>query len=333
MFALARLIALIGFIAPALAQELDAALIEAAKKEGRVVWYTSFASPRSHETVIKGFEARYGIKVDLLSLRGSETEERVRTEQVTGRMIADVLQVGEASAQRLTEIGFIQPHGGVPNAARMIDGQPATDTRVGSIINAFGMTVNVNLVPVEDQPKGWRDLLAPKWKGRILSDDMRAPGGGFSLFCALMDAPGLGEAFHRALARQDIVFTRDVGQSERRVARGEYAIWSPQHSGNVSGLTGLPIKVIAPVEGVAYTRLDMATAKGAPHPNAARLFMNYYLSDAAQLAVSSFGGIPVVKGVVEKLPAGKVLETGKLMGTTLYASQERYLALAKEIYK
>ena len=315
------------------AQEAPAEMVEAAKREGRVVWYTAFASPRSHETVIKGFEQKYGIKVDLLAMRGGEFEERIRTEQAAGRFLGDVAQLGEASAKRFAEIGLSQPHGGVPNAARMIDGQPADATTMGSIINAFGMTVNTNLVPPADEPKSWRDLLSPKWKGKILSDDMRVTGGGFAMFCALMQAPGLGEEFHRALAKQDITFTRDVGQGERRVARGEYSIWIPQHSGNVGGLQGLPIRVIAPAEGVAYTRLDFSMLRGAPHPDAARLFMNYYLSEDVQLAVSSFGGIPVVKGVVEKLPAGKVLENAKLMGTTIYATQERYLALANQIYK
>lgn len=336
MRSFARLIFAFCAALPALAaraEELPAGVIEAAKREGRLVWYTAFASPRSHETVIRGFEQKYGVKVDLLAMRGGEFEERIRTEQAAGRFLGDVAQLGEASARRFAEIGLSQPHGGVPNAARMIDGQAADALSMGSIINAFGVTVNTSLVPPADEPKSWRDLLSPKWKGKILSDDMRVTGGGFAMFCAIMQAPGLGEEFHRALAKQDITFTRDVGQGERRVARGEYSIWIPQHSGNVGGLQGLPIRVIAPAEGVAYTRLDLALLRGAPRPNAARLFMNYYLSDEAQLSVSSFGGIPVIKGVVEKLPPGKVLENARLMGTTLYETQTRYLALANEIYK
>ncbi len=316
------------------AQEVPAAVVDAAKKEGRVVWYTAFASPRSHESVIRGFEDKYGIKVELLNVRGSELMERVRTEQTVGRFTGDVVQTSEATASLMLDAGVIQPHGGVPNAARAIEGQQATATSVGSIINAFGITVNANLVLPADEPKSWRDLLSPRWKGKILSDDMRAAGGGFAMFSATMEGPGLGEAFHRAMAQQDIVFTRDVGQGERRVARGEYAVWIPQHSGNVSGLQGLPVRVLAPSEGVAYTRLDLAVLKNAPHPNAARLFMNHYLSDEIQLAVSSFGGIPVTRGVNEKLADGaRVLERAKLMGTTRVATQDRDFKLANAIYK
>jgi ABC-type Fe3+ transport system substrate-binding protein len=104
-----------------------------------------------------------------------------------------------------------------------------------------------------------------------------------------MGHPEFGEEYHRALAKQDLVFTRDIGQSERRVARGEYPIWVPQVSVNIQGLKGLPVRVIMPKEGVAYVRLDQGMLKNAPHPNAARLFMNYYISEENQLMIASMG--------------------------------------------
>ena len=126
------------------------------------------------------------------------------------RSAGDIVQTSDATAALYTQSGFIEPHGGVPNAARMIDGQPPTATHMASIINAFGITANASLVTAGDAPKSWRDLLDPKWKGKILSDDMRAGGGGFSMFSALMLSPAHGEDFHRSLAKQDSSFTRDV---------------------------------------------------------------------------------------------------------------------------
>ena len=248
--------------------------------------------------------------------------------------MADVIQHGQASITRLFRAGQVQEYGDVPNTANMIEGQPAEKWEMGSLITGYAMMVNSNMVTPAEEPKSWRDLLDPKWKGKILADDMRALGGGFAVFAALMDQPEFGEEFHRALAKQEIVFTRDVGQSERRVARGEYPIWVPQISVNVQGLKGLPVRVITPKEGVAYVRLDHGMLKNAPHPNAARLFMNYYISEENQLMVASMGLLSVTKGVQEKVPADKrVMEGAKLMGTIHVETQAKYLALSSEIYK
>ena len=320
--------------AAAHAQEAPAALVEAAKKEGRVVWYTSYVSPQLHDLVKKNFERKYGIPVDLLNVRASELEERLRSEQAAGRFVADVIQHGQASITRLFRAGQVQEYGDVPNTVNMIEGQSAAKWEIGSLITGYSMMVNANMVSPEEEPKSWRDLLDPKWKGKILADDMRAVGGGFALFSATMGHPEFGEAYHRALARQDIVFTRDIGQSERRVARGEYPIWVPQISVNIQGLKGLPVRVITPKEGVAYVRLDNGMLKNAPHPNAARLFMNYYISEENQLMVASMGLLSVTKGVQDKVPAEKrVMEGAKLMGTIHVETQAQWLGLASEIYK
>ena len=318
----------------AMAQEAPAALVDAARKEGRVVWYTSYVSPQLHDLVKKNFEKKYGIPVDLLNVRASELEERLRTEQAAGRFVADVIQHGQASITRLHRAGQVQEYGDVPNTVNMIEGQPAEKWEIGSLITGYSLMVNANMVSPEEEPKSWRDLLDPKWKGKMLVDDMRAVGGGFAVFSATMGHPEFGEEYHRALAKQDLVFTRDIGQSERRVARGEYPIWVPQVSVNIQGLKGLPVRVITPKEGVAYVRLDNAMLKNAPHPDAARLFMNYYISEENQLMIASMGMLPVIKGVQEKAPPEKrVLDGAKLMGTIHVETQAKWLALASEIYK
>jgi iron(III) transport system substrate-binding protein len=203
---------------------------------------------------------------------------------------------------------------------------------VPSYILAYGILVNTAKVKGEDEPKSWKDLLDPAWKDKILSDDMRALGGGQVMFSVLEDA--FGRPFHEKLAAQQPIFSRDVGNDERRVARGEYPLRIPQLFSNTTILKGLPVKLIIPVEGVPYIRFDMALLRNAPHPNAARLFINHYLSDEVQLIYANAGLIPVVPdlggAIKEEMRA---LTSAKLLGTTNVDTQDAMLALAKEIYK
>jgi iron(III) transport system substrate-binding protein len=143
-----------------------------------------------------------------------------------------------------------------------------------------------------------------------------------------------GQEFHDKLAAQKPVFSRDIANSERRVARGEYPLYLPFSLQNLNNLKGLPVKAIVPTEGRPYVRFDLSVLKNAPHPNAARLFMNHYLEVDSQLVFANAGYNPVVGGVVEKtLPEIRPLLATKALGTTIPEKQDAMLELAKQIYK
>ncbi len=317
---------------PAQARDIDKALIEAAKKEGKLVFYTSYVTPQMHAAVKDGFEKAYGIPVELLNVRASELNERVRAEQAAGRFLGDVVQHGQASINRFTAAGNTLPLPPIGAAADLIDGQPAESNQIGSFIGAYAILVNSNMVKPDDEPKSWLDLLDPKWKGKILVDDMRAAGGGNALFSATYSV--LGEDFHRKLAANNITLSRDVGEAERRTARGEYPIYTPQVSSDLTGLRGLPVRLVVPKEGIAYVRLDLALLTKAPHPNAARLFVEYYLSEENQKRIAAWGVLPVIKGAESALPAEvQPMAKAKFMGTIVASTQQKMLDLATEIYK
>jgi iron(III) transport system substrate-binding protein len=330
---LAAMVALAAMSFGAAAQQADdPELVAAAKKEGKLAFYTSFLGAPFHIAAIKSFEKKYGISVELLDVRASELRERVRTEQAAGRFIGDVIQNGAATMIRSQRDGELEPHGGIANATRLNEAQPATDVLVPSYILAYGILVNTTKVKPEEEPKSWKDLLDPAWKDKILSDDMRALGGGQVMFSVLEDA--FGRPFHEKLAAQAPVFSRDVGNDERRVARGEYPLRIPQLFSNTTILRGLPVKLVIPVEGVPYIRFDMALLRNAPHPNAARLFINHYLSDEVQLIYANAGLIPVVPNLGGAIKDEmRALTSAKLLGTTNVDTQDAMLALAKEIYK
>ncbi len=309
-----------------------AKVIDAAKKEGKVVLYTANVGVKFHSDIAAAFEKRYGIPVEILEARASELRERIRTEQAAGRAIGDVSHNGSTTTTLQQREGTFQPYGELPALAGLMPQFKADGTRIPIFAIVYGILVNTRQVPAGTEPRSWKDLADPKWKGKILSDDMRALGGGSVLYFVTTDAYGRG--FHEELSKNALVFSRDISDSERRVARGEYPIWVPFAFSNFAQLRGLPVKAVVPAEGATYVNYEIAMLKNAPHPNAARLLMNFFLEKEAQGIYANGGYVPTVQGVsLSAPPQIRELIEVKLMGTTNPDRQNEMLNTAKEIYK
>jgi ABC-type Fe3+ transport system substrate-binding protein len=323
-----------GFAAPASAQDASwDSVVVAAKKEGKVVVYSMALGAPYYVAVLKAFEAKYGIKVESLDLRASELAERVRTEQSAGRFLGDVEIITTTMIEEQRKNGdYIQNMGAVPNAANLRPPFKATDFSVPAYVQPMGILVNTRLVKPEDEPKSWNDLNDPKWKGKILSDDMRPLGSGNTMFAILQNK--MGAAFNEQLAEQKPVLSRDMRNDARRVARGEYPIYVPQVFAFASDLKGLPVKVIIPKEGAPYAQMEFALLRNASHANAARLLVNYFLDQDSQLLYANGWMLPVVKGVAEKAnDDAKPYADAKLMGPALLEERPAMMELAKKLYQ
>jgi iron(III) transport system substrate-binding protein len=305
---------------------------EAGRKERELVIYTASIGSPFLKATCDSFEKKYGVIVKLFEARASEVREKVRVEQAAGRFLGDIHHNGSTTTWLMQRDGNFQPRGAIPNTKNIIAPYTADEIKVPAEVISYSLMVNRTMVKPADEPMSWKDILDPKWTGKILSDDYRALGGGAVFFVVMQNT--FGQDFHDKLAAQKPVFSRDIANSERRVARGEYPLYIPFSLQDLNTLKGLPIKAIVPAEGRPYVRFDLAMLKGAPHANAARLFMNHYLEPEQQLVYANAGYAPVIGGVVEmSLPEIRELLQTKALGTTIPEKQDEMLALAKQIYK
>lgn len=288
-------------------------VVAAAKAEGKVTLYSGQVGVSHLDAIMNAFTAKYRIPVQKLELRGSELFERMRLEVATGRPTADVSLAGGSAT--LEAMGVLQLHADIPNAAGLSEGFKGNEMRLPVFSQGMGIVVSAS-VPKADRPTSWADLANPKWQGKILADDFRAVGGGSLFFAVTYEK--LGVDYLLALAKNKPVFSREIREGPRRVARGEYPVYAPFILPDTLLNEGLPLEVIIPSEGVIYATFDLGLVKDAPHPNAARLLINFLLSDEAQLIYASSGRRPTIAGLEDRYPKN----VRRLLDVPLLGTQE-----------
>ena len=321
-------------VANANAQSWEA-VTPAAKTEGRLVLYSAHVGNPLLKAMGDAFTAKYGIAIERLEARASELRERTRVEYAAGRNVADVTFTSSGQSIVIDrEDKVFARHEAVPNSQDLREGFADNGLFAPVMILNYGLLVNTTLVKPDDMPKSWRDLANPMWKGRILSDDTRAIGGGYLYFFVTFFNDRLGEAYHQAMAQQSLSFTRNQREAQRRVARGEYAIYSPFILSDIANLKGLPVRAVIPEEGAPYVLYGNVMMRNAPHPNAARLYIDFAMSEEAQLIWARGGHGFVRKGLEDRVPVElREIANPKLMGTTEEARQDEGLREATRIYR
>ena len=306
-------------------------VIAAAKKEGKLTVYNGTNYPIVRKIADK-FQDKYGIAVQVLDGRASEIQQRVETEQSAGRHIGDLVYTGTTTLGVDEAEGRFEKHGELPNVGKIAPPLKDDGTVMPANVGNFALLVNSNLVK-PGEIKSWKDLTNPKWKGKILSDDPRAAGAGEVWFAVTYEK--LGPEYQKKMAAQHPVFSRVYAESERRVARGEFPVYLPYNISQTPGLKGLPVRPIIPEEGVPYVGFGGGILKDAPHPNAARVFLNFLLEKDIQVMLADQGFRPAISGVDQDIPENlRPLTVGaKLLGTTTASERNKMLKLAQKMYK
>jgi iron(III) transport system substrate-binding protein len=212
--------------------------------------------------------------VDTLEARASELLERVRTEQASGRSLGDVSYNGSTATERQMQDSVFVPTAGFRAHLVLRRPSPATGRESAFVIH-FGILVNTESVKPSDEPRSWKDSSSPLERANPRG---RRSSVGSETSSSRRTYGKLGREFHEKLAAAEL-HPRPRGPA-RRPGSTRYSF--PRARGDEKELEGLPLKTVVPSEGAVYVLYQTAIFKNASHPNAARLFMDFLLSDEAQ---------------------------------------------------
>jgi iron(III) transport system substrate-binding protein len=281
--------------------------LKAAKQEGRVA-VISDATADVRDALTGPFRAKYGIEVDYFGVIGREIGPRLGAERKSGQYLWDVYIHGTTTGlTAMIPMGAFDPlepalllpdvkdpktwrGGGLEfvDAARQL--LVATARQRGTIF------LNTNMANAQEF-KSYKDLLHPKWKGKIAMDDPSRPGPGQATFTFFYLHPELGPNFIRELAKQEIAAFKDYSQEVNLVGQGRYPILigTADFAAIARIRQGVPIKIVDPSQlkegsDVSSSNGNLALFNRAPHPNAAKIYINWYLSKEGQTAYARAAG-------------------------------------------
>jgi len=292
---LLALVATALFWQPVLARPrpaLEMQLVEGAKTEKKLVFYTTVDLPQTMQ-VVHDFVQKYPfLDLEIHPLEAEALVTRVQTESRTGTPQCDVLIGGGGVLQPLFEEKLLASYQSLERGAvseALIDSEGYWS---GYYVNSYVLGYNTMLVKEQEIPKSYDELLDPRWKGNRIAIDGTAHG----LLRGLAAAWGEGKA---------VAYLKRLADQQPVMARASITAVNSMHTGNVSMviarapvIQGYKNKLGSPI---AWTSLEPTVAQidavmvsaQSPHPNAARLFVNYALSREGQDALADVQQIPV----------------------------------------
>ena len=260
-------------------------LYEAAKKEGELTWYTAHSDDITAQALGRSFEQLYpGLKVNVLRTTAQVAYQRITQEIKASAIQCDVFSSTDLGhSVELKAKGVFEKY--VPeNSSKVLDIYKGYDPDGYYHVTSAGMIgigYNTAKVKAPDAPKNWTDLLDPKWKDNIA---LGHPGfSGYVGTWALTLRNKYGWEFFEKLAKSNPRVGRSIVDTVTMLNAGESAIAG---SGPVGVLLdsvkkGNPLAMVYPTDGTVLIIAPSSIMKGAKHPNAARLFMEFLMSEGA----------------------------------------------------
>ena len=274
-------------------------MIEKAKQEGSLVWYTSMNIPDSSK-LIAAFNKKYPfIQVNRFRLGGGQLLQKVLSEHRAGRDIFDVVSTSGFNFYVINKKGLLTKYVSPEAKYFAEDAKDPKGLWVTLYVNTVGIGYNTGLVPPGQRPKKWEDLLHPRWKGKIAIDDEE-----YSWFDMVPQVMGKerGWGFLKALGNQQINFRDGHTLLAQLTVAGEYPVFLCYvHQVERFKSLGAPIDW-ARTPFVINILNPIGVSSQSTHPNASRVFIDFVLSKGNQEMLVKLGRIVVRKDVETPVP-------------------------------
>ncbi len=323
------------------AAAIDPALVEAAKKEGTVVWYSGMIINQIIRPIAEAFEAKYpGVKVQYSRAAGSDNALKIMNEARARRPLADMVD-GSTAFNALVDTGLIAEFRPVESQRYPADRKDPKGLWSSANVYYYTAAYNTNLVPAAEAPQTFDDLLNPKWKGRMAWTYDLTVGGppGFIHNILTIKGQEKGMAWLREFAKQGPVV---IPAAQRvvldKAISGEYpiALMTLSYHSTISAAKGAPIQWLK-MPPMIMSVNTFSVLKSAPHPNAARLLIEFLLSEEGQKIMAANDYMPADPNIPIKDPTLQP-EHGNFAVTAVSPEEQKeklatWTAIYNEIFK
>ncbi len=275
--------------------------------KGEAVWYTAMNTQEA-EALRRLFQKKYPL-VTLTVLRqpGEKLRTRILSEARARKQAWDVVSFNLLDMDALGEEGLLAPYVSPETRSGYPKGSVDPGGRWAAIyVRLYVLGYNTRLVPAAQAPKDWSDLLEPRWRGRIALDDSDV-----EWYASMLEhfGPEKGQSFMRALARQNPTFRRGHTLLFSLLVAGDFPLALVYASEiDQAKKSGAPVDWVTSTDPIIASPSLIAISAKAPHPRAARLFVDFVLSPEGQSAVRERGRAAARVDTAEAAAAAKPLK-------------------------
>jgi iron(III) transport system substrate-binding protein len=282
----------------------DPKVIDAAKKEGAVSLYSS-ASTGPSNAIAEAFKKKYGISVSVYRAGSAEVATRVQAEESAGRTQADALIIEQPALSLL--LRYLADYDSPERASIDAVYKAPKYTLIRMYMAQLGW--NSSAVKAEAAPKDWKDLLDPKWKGRLGSLDPHVTAT--TLAWQVMVDKLYGPSFLQAFGDNKPKLYASTNAMSQAIVSGEIDTGITNSFGVIQMAdTGAPIAGVVPKNTVLFGG-NISVFGKAPHPNAARLFCDFACSAEGQSIINVAGATIPTHPDARAPKAGSLAELSK----------------------